>query len=116
MRVAYFPGCVAKGNCPELNQAIQKIAPLLGIELVELTGAPCTGAGVLQAQNPVLADTYNAKTLALAEELESTTNDNLFDLHRLFTQEQSETVRGRGLPGQRSTRCSSPVDTSIMAV
>lgn len=70
MRVAYFPGCVAKGNCPELNQATQKIAPLLGIELVELTGAPCTGAGVLQAQNPVLADTYNAKTLALAEELD----------------------------------------------
>ncbi len=70
MRVAYFPGCVAKGNCTELNQSTQKIAPLLGIEMVELTGAPCTGAGVLQAQNPVLADTYNAKTLALAEELE----------------------------------------------
>ena len=28
MRVAYFPGCVAKGNCPELNQSTQKIAPL----------------------------------------------------------------------------------------
>lgn len=69
MRVAYFPGCVARGNCSELNQATKKIAPLLGIELVELTGAPCTGAGVLQSQNPVLADTYNAKTLALAEEL-----------------------------------------------
>ena len=69
MRVAYFPGCVAKGNCPELNQSTQKIAPLLGIELVELPGAPCTGAGVLESQNPVLADTYNAKTLALAEEL-----------------------------------------------
>lgn len=69
MRVAYFPGCVARGNCPELNQATKKIAPLLGIELVELTGAPCTGAGVLQSQNPVLADTYNAKTLALAEAL-----------------------------------------------
>ena len=70
MRVAYFPGCVAKGNCPELNQATKKIAPMLGIELVELTGAPCTGAGVLESQNPVLADTYNAKTLALAEELD----------------------------------------------
>jgi len=31
---------------------------------------PCTGAGVLESQNPVLADTYNAKTLALAEELD----------------------------------------------
>jgi len=70
MRVAYFTVCVAKENCPELNQATKKIAPMLGIELVELTGAPCTGAGVLESQNPVLADTYNAKTLALAEELD----------------------------------------------
>jgi succinate dehydrogenase / fumarate reductase cytochrome b subunit len=69
MKVAYFPGCVSRGNCTELNQAAKKIAPLLGIELVELTDAPCTGAGVLQSQNPILADTYNAKTLALAEEL-----------------------------------------------
>jgi len=67
VKVAYFPGCVARGNCPELNQATREIAPLLGIELVELEGAPCTGAGVIGQQNPLLADTYNAKTLALAE-------------------------------------------------
>ena len=69
MKYAYFPGCVAKGNCPELNQSTRAIAPLLGIELVELTEAPCSGSGVINAQNPILADTYNAKTLALAEEL-----------------------------------------------
>jgi succinate dehydrogenase / fumarate reductase cytochrome b subunit len=68
MRFAYFPGCVAKGNCPELYQSTARIAPLLDIELVELKEAPCSGAGVLQAQNPKLADAYNAKTLALAEE------------------------------------------------
>lgn len=67
MRVAYFPGCVARGNCPELNESTKAIAPLLGIELVELEGAPCTGAGVINQQSPLLADTYNAKTLALAE-------------------------------------------------
>jgi succinate dehydrogenase / fumarate reductase cytochrome b subunit len=69
MRFAYFPGCVAKGNCPELYQSTARIAPLIGLELVELKEAPCTGAGVLQSQNPKLADAYNAKTLALAEEL-----------------------------------------------
>jgi succinate dehydrogenase / fumarate reductase cytochrome b subunit len=69
MRYAYYPGCVAKGNCPELNQSTRAIAPLLGLELVELKEAPCTGSGVINSQNPVLADTYNAKTLALAEEL-----------------------------------------------
>jgi succinate dehydrogenase / fumarate reductase cytochrome b subunit len=60
---------VAKGNCPELNQSTRAIAPLLGLELVELKEAPCTGSGVINSQNPVLADTYNAKTLAMAEEL-----------------------------------------------
>jgi succinate dehydrogenase / fumarate reductase cytochrome b subunit len=69
MRYAYYPGCVAKGNCPELNQSTRAIAPLLGLELVELKEAPCTGSGVINSQNPVLADTYNAKTLAMAEEL-----------------------------------------------
>jgi succinate dehydrogenase / fumarate reductase cytochrome b subunit len=69
MRYAYYPGCVAKGNCPELNQSTRAIAPLLGLELVELKEAPCCGSGVINSQNPVLADTYNAKTLAMAEEL-----------------------------------------------
>lgn len=69
MRYAYFPGCVARGNCPELNESTLAIAPLLGMELVELKRAPCSGSGVINSQNPVLADTYNAKTLAMAEEL-----------------------------------------------
>jgi succinate dehydrogenase / fumarate reductase cytochrome b subunit len=60
---------VARGNCPELNESTLAIAPLLGMELVELKGAPCSGSGVINSQNPVLADTYNAKTLAMAEEL-----------------------------------------------
>ncbi|MBI3910711.1 MAG: CoB--CoM heterodisulfide reductase iron-sulfur subunit B family protein [Armatimonadetes bacterium] len=68
VKYAYFPGCVARGNCPELNSATLAIAPLLGLELVELAEAPCCGAGVINSQNPVLADTYNAKTFALAEE------------------------------------------------
>jgi succinate dehydrogenase / fumarate reductase cytochrome b subunit len=68
-RYAYFPGCVSRGNCPELNESTRAIAPLLGMELVELKEAPCSGSGVINSQNPVLADTYNAKTLAMAEEL-----------------------------------------------
>lgn len=67
MRFAYYPGCVAKGNCPELNQSTRAIAPLLGMELVELKEAPCCGSGVINSQNPVLADTYNAMTLGMAE-------------------------------------------------
>ena len=34
----------------------------------ELTKAGCTGAGVLQEKNPLLGDTINVRTLAMAEE------------------------------------------------
>jgi succinate dehydrogenase / fumarate reductase cytochrome b subunit len=40
----------------------------LNIEVEELTKAGCTGAGVLQEKNPLLGDTINVRTLAMAEE------------------------------------------------
>ena len=69
MRVAFFPGCVSKGACPELYVSTRKIAEALGLELHELTEAPCTGAGVISEQNPALADSLNGLTLAMAEKL-----------------------------------------------
>ncbi len=68
MKVAFWPGCVSKGACPELYVSMYKIAPTLGLELLELTEAPCTGAGVLTEQNPELAYSLNALSLAMAEE------------------------------------------------
>ena len=67
MKVAFWPGCVSKGACPELYISTQKIAPLLGLELQELTQAPCCGSGVISEQNPALADSLNALMLAMAE-------------------------------------------------
>jgi succinate dehydrogenase / fumarate reductase, cytochrome b subunit len=67
MKVAFYPGCVSKGACPELYAATKAIAEPLGLELEELTEAPCTGAGVLSEQNPDLADSLNGLTLAMAE-------------------------------------------------
>jgi len=69
MRVAFWPGCVSKGACPELYQSITRVAPLLDVELVELYEASCTGAGVLSESNAELADTLNARTFAMAEKL-----------------------------------------------
>lgn len=69
MKVAFWPGCVSKGACPELYVSTHKVAEALGIELHELTEAPCTGAGVLSEQNPALADSLNGLTLAMAEKL-----------------------------------------------
>ena len=68
MKVAFYPGCVSKGACPELYVSTKAIAEPLGLQLEELTEAPCTGAGVLSEQNPDLADSLNGLTLAMAED------------------------------------------------
>ena len=67
MKVAFYPGCVSKGACPELYVSAKLIAEPLGLELHELESAPCTGAGVLSEQNRDLADALNGLTLAMAE-------------------------------------------------
>ena len=68
MKYAFFPGCVSRGGCPELYPAVVKVSQRLGIELDELTGASCTGAGVLQEKDQLLGDTLNARTFAMAEQ------------------------------------------------
>ena len=70
MKVAYWPGCVSRGFTPELHGSMAKIAPMLDIELVELDRACCTGAGVIAEHNPELADTLNARTFALAQQVD----------------------------------------------
>lgn len=69
MRYAYYPGCVAKGTCPELHISTLKLANALGIELVELENAACCGAGIINAESPEFSDALNARTFAIAEEM-----------------------------------------------
>jgi succinate dehydrogenase / fumarate reductase cytochrome b subunit len=68
-KYAFWPGCVSKGAAPELYLATNRVARELGIELVELDQATCTGAGVIQEQAPELADALNARTFAMAQQL-----------------------------------------------
>jgi succinate dehydrogenase cytochrome b subunit len=70
MRVAYWPGCVSRGFTPELHGSMAAVAPLLDIELVELDRANCCGAGVIAEHNQELADALNARTFALAQQVE----------------------------------------------
>jgi succinate dehydrogenase / fumarate reductase, cytochrome b subunit len=70
MKVAYWPGCVSRGFTPELHGSMEKVAPLLDIELVALDRACCTGAGVIAEHNQELADTLNARTFALAQQVD----------------------------------------------
>jgi succinate dehydrogenase cytochrome b subunit len=71
MKVAYWPGCVSRGFTPELHGSMAQIAPLLDLELVELDRASCCGAGVIAEHNQELADTLNARTFALAQQVDS---------------------------------------------
>ena len=68
-KYAFFPGCVSRGGCPELYPAAMQVCDKLEIELEELMGASCTGAGVLQEKNQLLGDVLNARTFAMAERL-----------------------------------------------
>ena len=70
MKVAYWPGCVSRGFTPELHGSMELVAPLLDIELVPLDRASCTGAGVIAEHNQELADTLNARTFALAQQVQ----------------------------------------------
>ena len=70
MKVAYWPGCVSRGFTPELHGSMEKVAPLLDIELVALDRAACCGAGVIAEHNQELADTLNARTFALAQQVQ----------------------------------------------
>lgn len=67
MKYAFWPGCVAKGACPELYESMVKLAPRLGIELEELRDGNCTGAGVISEHDWELADVLNARNFALAQ-------------------------------------------------
>ena len=69
MKVAYWPGCVSRGFTPELHGSMEKVAPLLDIELVPLDRACCTGAGVIAEHSQELADSLNARTFALAQQI-----------------------------------------------
>lgn len=69
IKYAFYPGCVARGGAPELFDATMKVADKLDFELVEITKAACTGAGVLQEKDRQLGDILNVRTLALAEQM-----------------------------------------------
>ena len=70
MKYAYFPGCVAKSGAPELFDSTARVAEKLGIELVELTAASCCGAGVINEGDPFLNVLLNARTFAMAENMD----------------------------------------------
>ncbi|MGZ5355249.1 MAG: CoB--CoM heterodisulfide reductase iron-sulfur subunit B family protein [Solirubrobacterales bacterium] len=68
LKYAYWPGCVSRGFTTELHGSMALVSERLGIELVELVRANCSGAGVSAEHNQELADSLNARTFALAQQ------------------------------------------------
>jgi succinate dehydrogenase / fumarate reductase cytochrome b subunit len=91
MRFAYYPGCSAQTTCAELNEATHRVAAKLGLDLLQLESATCTGARELRAIDPAGFYTLNVRILALAEReslplltICNTCTLNLLDAHAAF--------------------------------
>lgn len=91
MRSAYYPGCSARSTCAELNVATHRVAAKLGLDLLQLELATCTGARELRAIDPAGFYALNVRILALAEREQlplmtvcNTCTLNLLDAHAAF--------------------------------
>jgi len=71
MKLAYYPGCSARSTCAELNVATHAVCKRLGLNLVELHSATCTGARELRVADLVGFYALNVRILALAEQEEA---------------------------------------------
>ena len=104
MKFAYYPGCSARCTCAELNEATHLVAARLGLDLMQLESATCTGARELRAIDPAGFYALNVRILALAEReglplmtICNTCTLNLLDAHAAFVSDRSSptTVNAR---------------------
>lgn len=69
MKYAYFPGCVGKDSCLELDVSTKMVCKELGLEIIEMVDSTCCGAGFVQDVDYDLSLVLNARTFALAERM-----------------------------------------------
>ncbi|TMJ92436.1 MAG: heterodisulfide reductase subunit B [Alphaproteobacteria bacterium] len=100
MKFAYYPGCSARSTCAELNEATHRVAASLGLELVQLDTATCTGARELRAIDPLGFYILNVRILALAERerlplmtICNTCTLNVLDAHATFLEDSDLAAR-----------------------
>src|SRR4029077_18676587 len=100
MKFAYYPGCSARSTCAELNVATHRVAHKLGLELLQLESATCTGARELRAIDPAGFYTLNVRILALAEReglplmtICNTCTLNVLDAHAAFVDDSDLATR-----------------------
>ena len=68
IRIGYYPGCTLNGTAIEYDKSVTGIAPLLGVDLVEVPDWNCCGASSAHAINRKLSLALAARVLAIAEQ------------------------------------------------
>src|ERR687892_2292713 len=80
--VAYYKGCLASLSAKELDSSTKALAPMVGLELVELESVTCCGAGDIHEAEPDYYLHLNARILAYAE---ATGSDTLLTICNVCT-------------------------------
>jgi succinate dehydrogenase cytochrome b subunit len=81
-RVAYYKGCLAALSAKELDSSTQALAPMVGLELIDLETVTCCGAGDIHEAEPDYYLHLNARILAYAE---ATGSDTLLTVCNVCT-------------------------------
>jgi heterodisulfide reductase subunit B len=69
MKYAFFLGCLIPAREPHYENSVRKIAPKLGIELVEMTGANCCAPFSIQSLDYTSWLALAARNLCIAEKM-----------------------------------------------
>lgn len=67
MKLGFYPGCSLNGTAREYCESVKALAPVFGIELVDIDDWNCCGATAAHAVNRDLSLALPARTLSLAE-------------------------------------------------
>ena len=67
-KIAYYPGNVARAGAYEVEDCIQPLCKIMGINLVELPKASSDGGNIIRQSSQKLQDALVARNLALAEQ------------------------------------------------
>lgn len=69
MKYAFFLGCLIPAREPQYESSVRKIAPELGIELVEMEGANCCAPFSIQSMDYASWLSLAARNLCIAEQM-----------------------------------------------
>jgi heterodisulfide reductase subunit B len=69
MKYAFFLGCLIPAREPQYESSVRKIAPELGIELVEMEGANCCAPFSIQSMDYTSWLSLAARNLCIAEQM-----------------------------------------------